>query len=49
MELPIRIGRPRYIDLEGLDVKGKIEEMEEMVEGKVFWLNLRKDLEVLMA
>jgi hypothetical protein len=49
LELPIKIGRPRYRDLGGFEVKGKMEEMEEMVEGRVFWLNMREDLEVFMA
>jgi hypothetical protein len=49
LELPIKILRPRYRDLGGFEVKGKMEEMEEMVEGRVFWLNLREDLEVFMA
>ena len=44
LDLPIRIGRPRYVELVGLGLKGRILRMVEEVEGLVFLLNLMDDL-----
>ena len=43
LDLPIRIGSPRYMEQVGLGLNGRIFRMDKEVGGLVFLLNLMED------